>query len=337
MRARQRAAGNTDSHAEEPQGAAQPSESVVFDGGFFQVESPVKPPGEGKLFPRFQLWLSWSDGSSGSVVALSPLLGSQRRSSRLGSVWPQASPCCPSPRRVTRRSRPLVPVPASPSQLPHAPSRPCQTPEPAPKSLCATPGSSQKQHPGKASLPASACSVVAETLAAVSVAEAADVPPSTRESLPPVSPGAEPTHPQLSFTLTPCASPSPAPASPQPPAEVANTSAVEVTNLVLPAFPLLRRVRPYSSYSPLNLGDFWLGFRALPAAFSEVQRVTDADGRHGDALTRGRRRNGESRRSNRGSALSAKNRCVCNGSSPLFMPVFTWSFKPAFGTFLLNV
>lgn len=34
------------SHA--PQAEAQKPDTVVFDGGFFQVESPAKPPGENK-------------------------------------------------------------------------------------------------------------------------------------------------------------------------------------------------------------------------------------------------------------------------------------------------
>lgn len=50
MKARQQAAENINSNAEEPQTESQPTESVVFDGGFFQVESPAKPPGERKLF-----------------------------------------------------------------------------------------------------------------------------------------------------------------------------------------------------------------------------------------------------------------------------------------------
>lgn len=29
----------------QPQEVPQPAKSVVFDGGFFQVESPLKPPG----------------------------------------------------------------------------------------------------------------------------------------------------------------------------------------------------------------------------------------------------------------------------------------------------
>ncbi|XP_051273704.1 disks large-associated protein 5 isoform X2 [Dicentrarchus labrax] len=106
-------------HSQEPQPQAQPqpTESVVFDGGFFQVESPAK------------------------------LSGSVRRSSRLSAaVLPQASPCSNylSPRRVTRRSlaRAQTPIPAtaSPAQLRLTLS---QTPALTPKSLRGTPQSSQ--------------------------------------------------------------------------------------------------------------------------------------------------------------------------------------------------
>ncbi|XP_035514005.1 disks large-associated protein 5 isoform X2 [Morone saxatilis] len=106
-------------HSQEPQPQAepQPTESVVFDGGFFQVESPAK------------------------------LSGAVRRSSRLSAaVLPQASPCANylSPRRVTRRSLALAQTPvhatASPAQLRLTLS---QTPAQAPKSLRGTPQSSQ--------------------------------------------------------------------------------------------------------------------------------------------------------------------------------------------------
>lgn len=61
MKARQQAAeaekaandaGNDEENAvsssqePQPQAEAQPANTVVFDGGFFQVESPAKPPGE---------------------------------------------------------------------------------------------------------------------------------------------------------------------------------------------------------------------------------------------------------------------------------------------------
>lgn len=51
MKAKQQAAQNDHSSAGEAQTQSQPAESVVFDGGFFQVQSPARPPGEGKLFP----------------------------------------------------------------------------------------------------------------------------------------------------------------------------------------------------------------------------------------------------------------------------------------------
>lgn len=58
MKARQQAAekvakdaGNEDdanpnSQKPQPQAVSQPADPVVFDGGFFQVESPVKPSGD---------------------------------------------------------------------------------------------------------------------------------------------------------------------------------------------------------------------------------------------------------------------------------------------------
>lgn len=54
MKARQQAAENIAPNSEEPQTqvVSQSAESVVFDGGFFQVESPVRPPGERKQFQQ---------------------------------------------------------------------------------------------------------------------------------------------------------------------------------------------------------------------------------------------------------------------------------------------
>ncbi|XP_070783231.1 disks large-associated protein 5 [Enoplosus armatus] len=110
----------------QPQAESQPTDTVVFDGGFFHVESPAKP--------------------SGSV----------RRSSRLSAVvLPQASPCSNylSPRRVTRRSLALAQTPvhtiASPAQPAHTPAHRRltlnQTPAQAPKSQCGTPQSCQNR------------------------------------------------------------------------------------------------------------------------------------------------------------------------------------------------
>ncbi|XP_069547472.1 disks large-associated protein 5 [Brachyistius frenatus] len=116
----------------QPQAGAGMADKVVFDGGFFQVESPAKP--------------------SGSV----------RRSSRLSAaVLPQVSPCSTylSPRRVTRRSlapaQTPVHVQASPAQLLHTPSHRRLTLEqtPAPKSQRGTPQPSQdRKHPINVSL-----------------------------------------------------------------------------------------------------------------------------------------------------------------------------------------
>ncbi|KAM7371036.1 hypothetical protein PAMP_010536 [Pampus punctatissimus] len=115
----EKAAANTEddpglsSQEPQPQAEAQTTGTVVFDGGFFQVESPAKP--------------------SASV----------RRSTRLSAaVLPQASPCSSylSPRRVTRRSLALAQTPvqtrASPAHLPLAFD---QTPRRASKSQRGTP------------------------------------------------------------------------------------------------------------------------------------------------------------------------------------------------------
>lgn len=49
MKAKQQAAENVHPSGGEAQAESQPAEPVVFDGGFFQVESPARPPGEGTL------------------------------------------------------------------------------------------------------------------------------------------------------------------------------------------------------------------------------------------------------------------------------------------------
>uniref|UniRef100_A0A3Q1FVU1 Discs, large (Drosophila) homolog-associated protein 5 n=1 Tax=Acanthochromis polyacanthus TaxID=80966 RepID=A0A3Q1FVU1_9TELE len=226
--------------SEEPQqqAGAQTLDTVVFDGGFFQVESPAKP--------------------SGSV----------RRSSRLSAaVLPQASPCSSylSPRRVTRRSLALAqtPVHASPAQpvqtpahlrltLEETPASKSQrgTPQPSQSrkdtvntSLCFSPVkevlSDDPQPNGNPAEPSETISTpedpacVSEpsmpicllpTIAAVEEndkpAEAVDtnVPNSPRLSLspcttlPPVSQAPEPSS-ALSFMLTPCVTPSQPPIS----------------------------------------------------------------------------------------------------------------------------
>ncbi|XP_013769273.1 disks large-associated protein 5 isoform X1 [Pundamilia nyererei] len=98
-----------------PQAGAQRQDTVVFDGGFFQVESPAKQ--------------------------------SVRRSSHLNAaVLPGVSPCSTylSPRRVTRRSLALAQTPV---QRVHAPAHLRltlrQTPEP--KSQCGTPQATQSR------------------------------------------------------------------------------------------------------------------------------------------------------------------------------------------------
>lgn len=194
--------------------------------------------------PCFQIWVSWSNNSRTFFCSCPSPVASLRRSSRLSAAQPQASPCCFSPRPLTRRLLALTPVLAAPSQC---------SPVRAPKPLCGTPRSSQKQQGVKASPgftpgveafpggcgpePDSDC-IVTNAPAAVSAAEertaeAADVVlPSICETRPEVCPGAEPTH--LSFTLSPWASGSHASTPLQLPAEAEHTSAAEVTILVLP-------------------------------------------------------------------------------------------------------
>ncbi|XP_044034886.1 disks large-associated protein 5 isoform X2 [Siniperca chuatsi] len=117
---------NLNSQEPQPQSEAQLTNTVVFDGGFFQVESPAKPP------------------------------SSVRRSSRLSAaVLLQASPCSNflSPRRVSLRSLALAQTPvhttASPAQPVHTPAHLHltlnQTPARAPKSQRGTPQSSQNR------------------------------------------------------------------------------------------------------------------------------------------------------------------------------------------------
>ncbi|XP_067345370.1 disks large-associated protein 5 isoform X1 [Channa argus] len=118
---------NTCTNSQEPQyqAEAQIPETVVFDGGFFKVESPAKA------------------------------LGSVRRSSRLSAAMlPQASPCSKSltPRRVTRQFLALEQTPvqgvASPAQPVFTPAHLHltlkQTPAQAPQSHRGTPKSTRK-------------------------------------------------------------------------------------------------------------------------------------------------------------------------------------------------
>ncbi|XP_062234899.1 disks large-associated protein 5 isoform X1 [Platichthys flesus] len=225
--------------SEEPKPRAEPQvpATMVFDGGFFQVESPAKTP------------------------------GSLRKSSRLSAaVRPQASPCSNylTPRRVTRRSLALAPTPvqavASPAQrfLTPAPLR--LTLNQTPKSQCGTPRTSQKrpdtvdgslcfstapvvlsddaQPEGSSSqqtetvstqektapVPEASTFIPAHSLPSITVvdeqeepAEAVDVvlAASPCKSPPPVCQAPEPSS-SLSFTLSPCVSPCQPPISSPP-------------------------------------------------------------------------------------------------------------------------
>nr|XP_019939072.1 PREDICTED: disks large-associated protein 5 isoform X1 [Paralichthys olivaceus] len=252
MKARQQAAeaekaakdaGNSEDepslNSEEPKPPAEPKvpDTMVFDGGFFQVESPAKTP------------------------------SSVRRSSRLSAaVLPQASPCSNylTPRRFTRRSLALAQTPvqavASPAQLVLTPAPLHLTLNPTPKSQRGTPRTSQKKQdtvnvslcfsPAKvvpsddtqpegsfsqqtdtvstqenpASVPEAGTVIPVNSLPSITVvdeqeepAEAVDVvlAASPCKSPPPVSQAPEASS-SLSFSLSPCASPSQPPISALP-------------------------------------------------------------------------------------------------------------------------
>ncbi|XP_029311676.1 disks large-associated protein 5 isoform X2 [Cottoperca gobio] len=223
---------STSAQEPEPEAERRPTEQVVFDGGFFQVESPARP-------------------SEGSV----------RRSSRLSAaVLPQASPCSNylSPRRVTRRSLALTQTPlhtaASPAQPPiytpaHFRLTLSQTPAQTLKSLRGTPQSNRKENvslcfspvedvrsddtraagssaPQTGSVQENAASVPelsapAQSLPSISVvdeqeeaAEAFDVDVSSRLSFSPCKTASQAPEPSLSFTLSPCVTPCQPPVSP---------------------------------------------------------------------------------------------------------------------------
>ncbi|XP_034414051.1 disks large-associated protein 5 [Cyclopterus lumpus] len=202
-------ADNPSPNAEEPQSPQEPQPTVVFDGGFFQVESPGRAS------------------------------GLMQRSSRLSAaVLPQASPCSNylSPRRVTQRSLAMAQTPlhsiTSPAQPVHTPARfrlPLdQTPAQAPKSQRGTPQSSPTR---KDTVNVSLCfSPVKEapelctpasvhSLPTINVVveergepdEAVDVD----LTLSPCKTAPEPASPP-SFTLSPCVTPSQPPLSSPP-------------------------------------------------------------------------------------------------------------------------
>uniref|UniRef100_A0A8C2ZBG3 Discs, large (Drosophila) homolog-associated protein 5 n=1 Tax=Cyclopterus lumpus TaxID=8103 RepID=A0A8C2ZBG3_CYCLU len=209
-------ADNPSPNAEEPQSPQEPQPTVVFDGGFFQVESPGRASGERKMANCLM-----------------------QRSSRLSAaVLPQASPCSNylSPRRVTQRSLAMAQTPlhsiTSPAQPVHTPARfrlPLdQTPAQAPKSQRGTPQSSPTR---KDTVNVSLCfSPVKEapelctpasvhSLPTINVVveergepdEAVDVD----LTLSPCKTAPEPASPP-SFTLSPCVTPSQPPLSSPP-------------------------------------------------------------------------------------------------------------------------
>ncbi|XP_041818861.1 disks large-associated protein 5 [Chelmon rostratus] len=247
MKAKQQAAAAET----QPQAEPQPADSVVFDGGFFQVESPAKPT------------------------------GSLRRSSRLSAAMlPQASPCSNylSPRRVTRRSLALAQTPvnaaSSPAQLVRTPAQIHltlkQTPAQAPKSQHGTPQSSQKRKDtGSVSLcfppvkevraddtqpegsPARQAETVLElstptpvpSIPSISVAEEHNEPAEAVNMDLPISPR---------LSLSPCKTPLPASRAPEPSSSLSFTLSPCVTSGQPPAVQGLVEAQESVCHTPDN-------------------------------------------------------------------------------------
>ncbi|KAL6095272.1 dlgap5 [Pungitius sinensis] len=202
----------------EPASRAEPPATVVFDGGFFQVESPAKPS------------------------------GSLRRTSRLSAAaLPQAPPCSDhlSPRRSTRRCLALAPTPLG---------TPAQTPR------------SSRQRKGTRD--ASLCfSPVRDVVTAQEGASVHGEPAQgSRAPEPPVS---------VSFTLSPCVTPSRPPPAVQGPEEaqesVCLTPGVSVVEEI-PGLDFERYLLPTqgSSPSPAGLDVEMESPQALPAVCSAL-------------------------------------------------------------------
>ncbi|KAK5905711.1 hypothetical protein CgunFtcFv8_001641 [Champsocephalus gunnari] len=233
-----------DSQGPKPEAEPQAAAQVVFDGGFFQVESPARPSG-----------------------------GSVRGSSRL-SAAPQASPSSNylTPRRFARGSLALsqTPVSTSPSLQTPAPLRLTlrETPAQTPRSQCGTPQAPRNRnekvslcfspakdvrsddtrpekspaHPAASmqenTVPELNTPTPVRSLPSISVAmeqeepsEAVDVDlplssrlsPSPCKTPLPVSHAPEPS-PSLSFMLSPCVTPSQPPVSPSPAVEASESA-----------------------------------------------------------------------------------------------------------------
>ncbi|XP_017274095.1 disks large-associated protein 5 isoform X2 [Kryptolebias marmoratus] len=194
----------------QPQAEAQTKETVVFDGGFFKVESPAKPP--------------------------------VRRSSRLSAaVPPQASPCSLlSPRRVApRRSLALARTPvgahASPAQTVRTPGHlhlaleqtPASKPErgtpqasqsrrdPVNASLCFSPVrevlSDEAQSAQNPTQPSEIVCMQEDSATTVSVEKEDDAPVVTITSDLTLSPR---------LSLSPCTTPLPVLQAPEPPSSL---------------------------------------------------------------------------------------------------------------------
>ncbi|KAI4807373.1 hypothetical protein KUCAC02_027183 [Chaenocephalus aceratus] len=208
-----------DSQGPKPEAEPQPAAQVVFDGGFFQVESPARPSG-----------------------------GSVRGSSRL-SAAPQASPSSNylTPRRFARGSLALSQTPSLHRCLSLSPnSRPQRNPssntqevrsdDTRPEKSPAHPAVSMQEN--TAAVPELNTPTPVRSLPSISVAmeqeepsEAVDVDlplssrlsPSPCKTPLPVSHAPEPS-PSLSFMLSPCVTPSQPPVSPSPAVEASESA-----------------------------------------------------------------------------------------------------------------
>lgn len=167
-----------------------------------------------------------------------------RRSSRLSAaVLPQPSPsssssCCLSTRSVTRQSLTSVQTPGrSATPLLHTPAERLLTPK-------KTPAKAQKSQPGTPQLSRSTTSPVTEEVSKVSPAVVCQAPE---------------TSACLSFTLSPCGTPTPAPASSPPTTVEARGSACRSaqTSIVedMPGLDFERYLQPSLRCSPSPAGE----------------------------------------------------------------------------------
>ncbi|XP_040031734.2 disks large-associated protein 5 isoform X2 [Gasterosteus aculeatus] len=171
--------------SEESESRAEPPATVVFDGGFFQVESPAKPP------------------------------GSLRRAGRpSAAALPQTPPCSNylSPRRSTRRCLALPQTPlltaASPARPRHMPAR--LTLDQAPASPRGTPRASRHRASNSSlcfSPARDAAAVQGDAAAVQGDAALALREPAAEHSLPSICVAEEPAAVCVDLPRSPCRTP----------------------------------------------------------------------------------------------------------------------------------